>query len=85
MVKTLPSNAGGAVSIPGWGAKTPRALQPKNQNINQKQYYKKNLIIYIKKMFLKNPACGMFMQWNTNNKKEVLLLAKNENNTDVIV
>ena len=38
MVGTLPSNAGGASSIPGWGAKIPNALQPRNQNIKQKQY-----------------------------------------------
>ena len=38
MVKTLPSNAGGAGSIPGRGAKIPHASQPKNQNIKQKQY-----------------------------------------------
>ena len=31
VVKTSPSNAGGAGSIPGWGAKIPHALRPKNQ------------------------------------------------------
>ena len=31
VVETSPSNAGGAGSIPGRGAKIPRALQPKNQ------------------------------------------------------
>ena len=31
--KTSPSNAGGAGSIPGWGAKITRASWPKNQNI----------------------------------------------------
>ena len=41
MVKTLPSNSGGAGSIPGWGTKIPRASQPKNQNIKQKQYCNK--------------------------------------------
>ena len=41
MVKTSPSNAGGAGSIPGWGAKIPHASRPKNQNIKQKQYCKK--------------------------------------------
>ena len=30
VVKTLPSNAGGEGSIPGWGAKIPHASQPKN-------------------------------------------------------
>ena len=38
MFKTLPSNAGGAGSIPGWGVKIPCALRPKNQNIKQKPY-----------------------------------------------
>ena len=41
MVKTSPFNAGGAGSIPGQGAKIPRALRPKNQNIKQKQYCNK--------------------------------------------
>ena len=38
MVKTSPSNAGGAGSIPGRGAKIPHASGPKNQNVEQKQY-----------------------------------------------
>ena len=38
MVKPLPSNAGGMGSIRGLGAKIPHASQPKNQNIQQKQY-----------------------------------------------
>ena len=33
VVKTSPSNAVGAGSIPGWGAKIPHASGPKNQNI----------------------------------------------------
>ena len=41
VVKTLPSNAEGAGLIPGFGAKIPRALQPKNQNIKLKQYHKR--------------------------------------------
>ena len=41
MVQTSPPNAGGAGSIPGWGAKIPHALGPKNQNIKQKQYCNK--------------------------------------------
>ena len=40
MVKTSPSNAGHAGSIPGRGAKVPHASRPKNQNIKQKQYCK---------------------------------------------
>ena len=39
--KTLPSNAGGAGSTPGWRAKVPHASWPKNQNIKQKQYCNK--------------------------------------------
>ena len=34
----MPSKAEGMGLIPGWGARTPRASQPKNQNIKQKQY-----------------------------------------------
>ena len=41
MVKILPSNAGGAGSIPGKGAKISHASQPKNQNVKQKQYCNK--------------------------------------------
>ena len=41
MVKTWPSNAGGAGSISGWGAKIPHAPWPKNQNIKHKQYCNK--------------------------------------------
>ena len=35
VVKTSPSNAGGVGSIPGRGAKIPRASRPKNQNRKQ--------------------------------------------------
>ena len=41
VVKTLPSNAGGAGSILGRGAKIPHSYWPKNQNIKQKQYCNK--------------------------------------------
>ena len=41
MVKTSPSNAGGAGSTPGWGTKIPYASRSKNQNIKQKQYCNK--------------------------------------------
>ena len=41
VVKTSPSNAGGVGSTPGQGAKIPLTLQPKNQNIKQKQYCNK--------------------------------------------
>ena len=39
MVKNLPSNAGGAGLIPGWGAKMPPAWWSKNRK--QKQYCNK--------------------------------------------
>ena len=41
MVKTSPSNAGGAGSIPGHDIKIPHVSQPKIQNIKQKQYCNK--------------------------------------------
>ena len=37
----MPSKAEGMGLIPGWGARTPRVSQPKNQNIKQKQYCNK--------------------------------------------
>ena len=37
VVKSLPSSVEDAGSIPGWGAKIPHGLQPKNQNIKQMQ------------------------------------------------
>ena len=36
VVNILPSNAGGAGSIPGWGVKIPHDSWPKNQNINSR-------------------------------------------------
>ena len=59
VVKTLPlpSNARGVGSIPSWGAKTPHASWPKNQNIKQKQYCNKfnkdSKTVPIKKKILK--------------------------------
>ena len=41
VVKTSPSNAVGAGSIPSWGIKIPHASWPKHQNIKQKQYCNK--------------------------------------------
>ena len=41
MVKTSLSNAGGAGSIPGRGARIPHASRPKTKNIKQKQYRNK--------------------------------------------
>ena len=41
VVKTLPSNAEGASSIPGWGAEIQHASRTKNQNMKQRQYCNK--------------------------------------------
>ena len=45
VIKTLPSNARGVVSVPGWGAGIPHASWPekkkKKTNIKQKQYCNK--------------------------------------------
>ena len=60
MVQNLPSNAGGVGSISGWEAKISHALQPKIQNIKQKQYCnkfkkvfknEKKTMVHIKKFF----------------------------------
>ena len=57
VVKTSPSNARGVGSIPNWGAKTPHALQPTNQNMKQKPYCNKLIKIlrmvhvFLKKLF----------------------------------
>ena len=52
-VKTSPSNAGGAGSIPGWGAKTPPALRPKNQNIKHRSNIVTNSIRTLKMVYIK--------------------------------
>ena len=41
VVKTSPSNAGVAGSVPGQGAKIPHALWTKKQNVKQKRYCNK--------------------------------------------
>ena len=41
MVRTSPSSAGGAGLIPGQGARSPHASQPRGQNVKQKQYCSK--------------------------------------------
>ena len=55
VVTTSPSNTGGAGSIPGREAKIPQALQPKSQNIKQKQYCNK-----FNKDFKKDPHQKIF-------------------------
>ena len=50
VVKTSPSKAGGAGSIPGQGTKIPPALRPKNQNIKQS-----NIVKILIKTFKKGP------------------------------
>ena len=57
VVKTSLSNAGGAGSIPGRGAKIPHASPPRNQNRKQKQYCNK-----FNKGFKKNKNGYMFMK-----------------------
>ena len=56
-VKTMPSKAEGVGLIPGWGARTPRASQPKNQNIKQKQYAVNSIktlkMVYVQEKSLK--------------------------------
>ena len=53
MVKTSPSNAGGAGSIPGRGGKILHASWPKNQNMKQKQYLTNSIktlkMVHVKK------------------------------------
>ena len=41
VVRTSPSNAGGAGLIPGQGVKIPHASRPKNQNMKRKKYCNK--------------------------------------------
>ena len=41
VVKASPSSEGGMDSIPDQGAKIPHILQPKHQNIKEKQYCNK--------------------------------------------
>ena len=53
MVRTSPSIAGGACSIPGQGAKIPHASRTKVKNVRQKQYCKK-----FSKDFKNGPHCG---------------------------
>ena len=57
VVKTSPSNAGGAGLIPGGGAKIPHASWPKNQNIKQKQYCNKF------NKDLKKKKLSEFLEW----------------------
>ena len=62
MVKTSPSNAERAGSIPGQGAKSPHDSRPKNQNIKQKQYCNK---------FNKDSKTGPYQKKNLKKKKKV--------------
>ena len=56
MVKTLPYNAGGLGSIPGQGANILHALQPKKQNINNKNNTAINSIKLFKWSMLKKKS-----------------------------
>ena len=57
VVKTLPSSAGDAGSIPGWGAKLPHASGSKNQNIKRSNIVTNSIktlkMVHIKKKSLK--------------------------------
>ena len=53
MVKTLPSRAGGAGSIPGRGTKMPHASQPKNQNLKNRSNIVTNSIKTLKMVHIK--------------------------------
>ena len=53
VVKTSPSNAGSAGSIPGWGAKIPHALQPKNQKTENRSSIVTNSIKTLKMVHIK--------------------------------
>ena len=60
MVKTLPSNAGGADLIPDRGAEIPHAWRPRNQNIKQEQYCNKfNKDFKIGPSFSRRPVCSI--------------------------
>ena len=63
VVKTSPSNAGGAGLITDWGAKIPHALWPKELDIKQKQYWNK-----FNKNFKNGPHQKIF---KTNKKKKM--------------
>ena len=69
MVKTLPSNAGGAGSVPGQGARIPHALGPKNQNIKQKRYCNK-----FNKGFKNGPHQNIYQ--STSNAAKAVLRGK---------
>ena len=53
VVKTSPSNAGGAGSISSQGAKISHALQPKNQNVNNRSGGVTNSIKTLKTIHIK--------------------------------
>ena len=59
VVKTSPSNAGGAGLNPGQGAKIPHASWPKNQNIIQKQCCNK----FKKDLRKKKSELGHLSEW----------------------
>ena len=69
VVKTSPSNAGGASFIPGQRAKILHDWQPKNQNIKQKQYCNK-----FNKDFKNCPHQNKNLKKKKKNKKLYLAL-----------
>ena len=64
MVRTSPSSARGEGLIPSQGPTIPHALQPKNQNIKQKQYCNKFIktlkMVHIKKILKKQANIKLY-------------------------
>ena len=77
MVKTSPSNAWGAGSISGQGARIPHFSRPKDQNIKQKQYSNKSNkdfknVPHQKKKSKKKKRNDMLIGYQVEARKEVL-------------
>ena len=58
VVKTLPSNAMGVALIPDWGARIPRALWSKKQNVNNKSNIVTNSMRTVEMVHVKNHGDG---------------------------
>ena len=61
VVKTSPSNAGGAGSISSQGAKISHALQPKNQNVNNRSGGVTNSIKTLKTIHIKKKTLKIYV------------------------
>ena len=79
-MKPSPFNPEGVGSVPGWGAKIPHASQPKNQNIEQKQYCNKLNKDFKngphKKKILKKKKPIEFIDQNKNDQERSPLVGK---------